>query len=103
MGCDSISEVTVTVKPGPVIELGDDQVLCQGASTTLGAVVPNVASYEWNTIPPQATPLGTNPTLTVSTTATYQVQITATNGCIRTDQVHVTAAPYINTQSIKHN
>lgn len=103
MGCDSISEVTVTVKPGPVIELGDDQVLCQGASTTLGAVVPNVASYEWNTIPPQATPLGTNPTLTVSTTATYQVQITATNGCIRTDQVHVTAAPYINTQPIKHN
>ncbi|MDD3665420.1 MAG: hypothetical protein PHQ65_09175 [Bacteroidales bacterium] len=103
MGCDSITEITVSVLPGPVIELGEDQVVCQGQSTTLGMVVPGVTAYEWNTIPPQATPLGTDPTLTVNTTATYQVQITAANGCIRTDQVHVTAAPYINTQPIKHN
>lgn len=103
MGCDSISEVTVTVKPGPAIELGPDQLLCQGESTTLGSVVPNVSSYVWNTVPPQATPLATTPTLTVSSTATYQVQITASNGCIRTDQVHVTAAPMINQSPIRHN
>ncbi len=103
MGCDSITEITVTVKPGPVIDLGEDQILCQGESTTLGMTVPDVINYEWNTIPPGPTPLGTNPTLTVNTTNTYQVKITASNGCIRTDQVHVTAAPMINPVIIKHN
>lgn len=103
MGCDSVTQITVTVKPGPVIDLGEDQILCQGESTTLGMTVPDVINYEWNTVPPGPAPLGTDPTLTVNTTNTYQVKITASNGCIRTDQVHITAAPMINPMMIKHN
>lgn len=103
MGCDSTSEVEVTVLPGPVLELGPDQLICYGESTTLGQIVPGVVSYEWNTVPAGPTPLSTTPTLQVNATNTYSVTITAANGCLRTDQTHVEITPQILPVPIKHN
>lgn len=103
MGCDSITELTLLVKPVPVIELGSDLLLCQGESATLGYSIPGVTTYLWNTVPPQVFPIANSSTILVNSTATYKVVVTASNGCSRSDQVHVTAASYIGQKKIQHN
>lgn len=94
MGCDSTTGVTVRVLPGPTLELGPDQVLCNGISTILDATGPAGSSYLWSTG-------DTTPTITVNTTNTYSVRMTAPNGCIRNDSIHITASSVPPVQ-IKH-
>ncbi len=96
MGCDSTTEITLVVKPGPVLELGPDQILCQGGSTVLDATGPSGTTYLWNTG-------ATTPTITVNTTNTYSVTITASNGCVKSDAVYILATPFILPKPIKHN
>lgn len=88
MSCDSITGVTLTVLPGPTLDLGPDQVLCQGASTVLDATGPAGSTYLWSTG-------ATTPTITVSTTNTYSITLTAPNGCIKTDNIHITASSVV--------
>ncbi len=95
MGCDSTTGVTVRVLPGPTLELGPDQVLCNGASTVLDATGPVGTTYLWSTGE-------TTPTITVNATNSYSVRMTAPNGCVRNDSVHITASS-IAPIPIRHN
>ncbi len=81
-GACSVSDaVTLSVNPTPVVELGEDLVLCPGQSATLGVAVPG-ASYLWNTG-------ATTPTIIAGTTGLYTVTANL-NGCTFTDQLQVT-------------
>ncbi|MCE1167874.1 MAG: hypothetical protein LWX70_07245 [Sphingobacteriia bacterium] len=95
MGCDSTTGITVRVLPGPTLELGPDQVLCNGASTVLDATGPVGTTYLWSTGE-------TTPTITVNATNSYSVRMTAPNGCVRNDSVHITASS-IAPIPIRHN
>ena len=81
-GCTATSESTVIVHPLPIADAGADTNLCIGESQTLTAS--GGANYLWNTG-------DTSNTLLVSptTTTTYSVTVTDTNGCTDIDYVEV--------------
>lgn len=69
----------------PVVDLGNDTVICNGSSLILDAA--NAGStYLWNDNSAQQT-------FTVNTTGTYWVQVTDTAGCTDIDAIHVAVAP----------
>ena len=80
-GCSVADAIQVVVNTVPVLELGDDQVICAGESTVLNATAPG-STYLWNTG-------ATSPTIIVDASGTYGV-IATLNGCTVADQVEVT-------------
>ncbi len=76
--------VTVSLQAGMAIDLGPDQVICDGNSTILDAGVAGL-TYSWNT---QAT----TQTIVADTAGTYAV-VVSDGVCEATDTVHVQIAP----------
>ena len=89
-GCSGGSQVTITFRELPVLDLGDDIAICEGESVLLNAQ--NTGStYSWSS--------GSNQqTIEVSTTGTYDVEVTNIYGCVVQDQVDVVvnAKPIVN-------
>lgn len=74
------SLVVLSIKPLPVVNLGNDQTLCEGLTTSLDATYSN-SSYLWQ----DGT---TNPVLIVTQQGTYIVEVNY-NGCKKSDTVIV--------------
>jgi len=91
-GCSSTDQVTVMVKPLPLINAIPDPVICAGQAATLTATTSNGTppyTYLW-------TPglSANNPyVVTPLTTTTYTVQVTDANGCTATNNVTVIVKP----------
>lgn len=75
---------TLVINNVPVVDLGNDIVLCDGETTILDATLPN-ATYEW-----QDGSIGA--TFNVTSAGTYSVEVTV-NGCSTTDDLVVTYNP----------
>ncbi|MCB9326710.1 MAG: PKD domain-containing protein [Lewinellaceae bacterium] len=73
---------TIEIINDLVVDLGDDQVLCDGNPVVLDAGNPG-ASYEWSTG-------ATTQTISVASPGTYSVTVYNGNGCCNVDQVNVT-------------
>jgi hypothetical protein len=84
-GCTNQDAVQIAELTIPDIQLGADQSLCEGETTTLDAGA-GFASYEWSTAE-------TSQTLEVGLTGTYSVIVTDANGCSETDEATVTVNP----------
>jgi len=81
--CNSARDTAIiTVLPSPMVSLGNDTVLCQGASLTLDVTNPG-ATYLWNDG-------STDSSLTVSSTDTIDVLVDLF-GCTETDTVVLAA------------
>ena len=91
LGCDSVSNITLTVNPLPIVNAGIDQSICNGISVTL--IGSGATSYTWNNGITQGTAFA--PTVG---THTYTVSGTDANGCVNTDAVDivVNAIPVVN-------
>lgn len=83
-------DYTLVVHEMPVLELGNDTIICSYATITLDATIQNGISYLWN-------PGGeTTATITVDSTGvgldsqTYSVIATDENGCVVEDEITVT-------------
>ncbi len=76
---------TVRVLVSPVANLGTDTTQCEG-TITLNAANPG-STYLWSTTE-------TSQTITVDTSGTYVVTVTAANGCTDADAVVVNIAPF---------
>jgi gliding motility-associated-like protein len=89
-GCDSISNVTLTVNPLPAVNAGTDQFVCIGGSVTLTAT--GASTYSWSGGITNGTPF------IPATNTTYTVSGTSAQGCVNTDQVLVTVnlLPIVN-------
>lgn len=89
-GCAGSSEVTITFRDLPVVDLGSDQIFCDGGSVILDAE--NAGStFDWSD--------GSNSqTLEVTTSGTYHVEVTNAYGCTAEDEVEITvhAEPAVN-------
>jgi hypothetical protein len=84
-GCTNKDTIVVTVKPKPLVNLGNDQQLCHGQSATLNAQ--NMGSaYLWNTG-------ATAQTIDVSNNGTYHVKVTGANLCVSYDTVNIIVNP----------
>lgn len=73
---------------------GTDITICNGSGTTLNAYALNAASYTW--LPNDGTlssQTSANPVANPTTTTSYYVAITNTNGCVDLDTVVVTVVP----------
>lgn len=79
--CKASDTVTVMVHPLPVVNLGNDTVICHGNTLTLDARNPG-ASYRWNDN-------STNQTLPVTATGNYSVVVTDVFSCVGTDNINV--------------
>ena len=82
-GCLTIDSALVTVNVAPSVNLGPDQTLCNGATTTLDAGNAG-ANYNWSTG-------ATTQTISVSGAGTYFVEVD-NNGCIDNDTIVIAAA-----------
>jgi len=84
-GCRAADTVTVSFNPLPVVNLGQDQNLCQGATLTLEAGA-GFAAYQWSTG-------AVTPAITVSNAGNYTVTVTDANGCQANDQLRIIIVP----------
>jgi len=85
-GCDGTDNASLIVNPIPIVNLGTDQVLCDGQSAVLDATTSG-ASYLWSDG-------STNPTLTVSATGEFWVEVNQ-NGCVASDTVDFVVTPQL--------
>lgn len=81
-GCTGTGSVTINVNPIPIVNLGEDITLCNSTPLTLNAGNPG-ATYLWNTNE-------TSPTITVTSSGTYSVNVTNSNNCSNSDEIVVT-------------
>ncbi len=81
-GCSASDTVQITILDVPLVNLGPDQLLCNGAILLLDAGNPG-ASYLW-------TPNSTSQTLVAAATGAYSVVVTDSNGCQGMDTVLIT-------------
>lgn len=93
-GCSDSAFVTVTVNPLPTVSGGPNKVICFANSTTLNATGAN--TYSWAPSAGLSCTTCASPTANPSSTTTYTVTGTATNGCINTATVTVTVNPKPN-------
>lgn len=89
--CNTTKAVTVTEFQTPVIELGDDQLLCPGNNITLDASFGSASSYTWSNGE-------TSPSIVVNHeengfTKTYSVTVVGEGNCTAEDEVTITAEP----------
>lgn len=89
-GCSSTTIKEITVLPLPVVDAGQDVILCQGESTTLTAT--GATAYSW--LPVEGLSASNTATViaTPQTTTTYTVTGTE-NGCSSMDYVTVIVVP----------
>jgi hypothetical protein len=80
-GCSNIDQVNITVLPLPLVDAGIDQSICAGSSIVLTGVGAN--SYTWNN------GVSNGISFTPTSTQTYTVSGTGSNGCSNTDQINV--------------
>jgi hypothetical protein len=83
--CVGQDQVNVTINPLPVIELGNNQTLCHGQTTTLDAGS-FTGTYKWSDN-------STGRYLQIGSSGNYAVTLTNGLGCSATDQVTVTIRP----------
>lgn len=84
IGCQGWDSVNVQIAASPVVSLGQDLVLCNGASATLDAGNPG-SSYLWSNN-------SATQTISVSAAGSYSVAVSDSNGCAGMDTVAVTTA-----------
>ncbi len=80
-GCEAIDSVIITVLPLPVVNLGNDTILCTGASLVLDAGA-GFDTYQWSTG-------NSSRTITVQNAGTYSVNVHDNNGCEGADAIDV--------------
>ncbi len=97
-GCTTTDAVVVTVNPLPVVNAGADTGICVGQSVALGGNPTATGgappyTYSWTPATGLNNAAVANPTATPTTTTTYTVQVTDSQGGQTTDQVVVTVNP----------
>lgn len=84
-GCSGSDQVTITVNPLPIVNAGNDTLICYGVSLILAGQ--GAVSYVWDNS------VINGILFTPPATATYNVVGTDANGCVNTDQVIVSVTP----------
>jgi gliding motility-associated-like protein len=90
-GCTNKDTVQVVVNPLPNVSAGADKSICIGNTASLTAT--GALNYSWSPSTGLSCTLCSNPTVTTTTSTSYVVTGTDTNGCVNTDTVNVIVNP----------
>ncbi|MBS1690343.1 MAG: PKD domain-containing protein, partial [Bacteroidetes bacterium] len=86
-GCMNKDTIAVKVNPLPAVSAGPDKAVCNGTSVSLSAS--GASTYSWSPATGLSCTSCASPTATPTTTTSYVVSGTDTNGCVNTDTVLV--------------
>ena len=92
-GCTSTTMISASSRPTPVVDLGENMVLCPGESITLDPG--SHSTYAWSDNSTGGTLLITNPDLNTTTTQNYSVTVTNEFACSNSDMIELTFRPII--------
>ncbi|MEL6926994.1 MAG: hypothetical protein AAFO94_23345, partial [Bacteroidota bacterium] len=84
-GCSAEDEITISINPLPVVELGNDTAICQNESILLDAGNTG-ADFSWSNGE-------TTQTISVDAADTYSVTVTDANGCSAEDEITISINP----------
>lgn len=84
-GCSGEASTLVNIHTSPVIDLGPDKTECEGSQVTLNVINPDM-TYTWSTGE-------TSQSIEATTSESYEITVTDSNGCSGSDQVHVQYNP----------
>ncbi|MFK7982746.1 MAG: PKD domain-containing protein, partial [Saprospiraceae bacterium] len=90
--CIDSLETVITVWLPNTIDVGNDQIICEGESATLTAEN-NFTNYNWVSLPDGATFAGQTIIVTPTTTSQFALTANDANGCIVRDTLQVTVNP----------
>jgi gliding motility-associated-like protein len=91
--CGVPAQITITVNPPPVLTMGPDVTITDGASTTLNvSVTGNIASYLWKPSSGLNNPAIEDPVASPSTNTVYTLLVTDDNNCETSGSVTVTVS-----------
>ncbi len=82
IGCADTSDMNLQVNELPVVDLGEDHVICEFESSTLDAANEGF-NFIWNNG-------ATSQTITVSEEGLYSVEVRDEIGCLGTDEIYIT-------------
>src|SRR5690606_33895310 len=83
--CVNTDETTVTVNPLPIVDAGQDSMICQNGMLVLQAT--GADSYLWSPLVGLSDPQSANPEASPLQATTYHVVGTDVNGCVGSDSV----------------
>lgn len=90
-GCQGTDSATVIVNPLPVPMISADQAICSGDTAQLS--ITGGISFLWTPGQEVSDSLAPDPVTGPTSTTTYQVSVTDTNGCVNTASTTVTVNP----------
>lgn len=90
-GCTNIDIITITVNPSPTVTVSNDTSVCNGSPATLSAS--GGLTYNWAPLLGLSCPNCQTTNATPTSTTTYTVQVTDSNGCVESGFVTVTVLP----------
>ncbi|MFC2101936.1 PKD-like domain-containing protein [Bacteroidota bacterium] len=92
-GCEDYDTVQVSNYPIDALSLGPDTTICEGLTYTFDAGVCAGCSFVWSNLTAGLPNIGTGPTYTTGTAATYMATRTDANGCIKRDTATLSLSP----------
>gem|GEM_PF-2914534 len=97
---DTSASFTITVEPTPIVNAGNDTIICQGAQFMLNASTspPYPYSYSWSPGSAVGDSVTLNPSFVGDNSVTLKLTATTAAGCNGSDEVNikVNAAPYFD-------
>jgi gliding motility-associated-like protein len=91
--CGVPAQITLTVNPPPVLTMGPDLTIANGASTTLNVhVTGNIVSYQWTPSAWLNNAAIKDPVASPSSTTTYTLLVTDDNNCEASGSIKVTVS-----------
>ena len=86
--CGVSSQITIVINPLPVLTMGPDVTIADGASTTLNvSVTGNIVSYQWKPSTGLNNATIKDPVASPSSTTTYTLVVIDDNNCEASDSI----------------
>ena len=93
-GCFKMDSVIITVNPLPAANAGNNQAICFGSSTNIGATAVTGSTYSWASNPTGFSDTTSSPSVSPTINTTYYLTEKAgITGCVKMDSVVVTVNP----------
>jgi gliding motility-associated-like protein len=91
--CGVSTQITITINPPPVLTMGPDLTIADGASTTLNvSVTGNIVSYQWQPSTGLNNAAIKDPVASPSSTTTYTLLVIDDNNCEASGSIKVTVS-----------